>query len=126
MSRYKFKNRKFPKDFKKVSEYIQKTKGVTVILGHHTMFDGHFSRQISIHHNYDLTNRGLYKLLHECGKVFQTPEVDTLSKYQKFEREMEAWNGGLKLSKELGIDIDIDNYKVEQFNALVDFFENNH
>lgn len=122
MSRYKFKNRKFPKEFKKVAEYIQKTKGVTVLLGHSTLFNGHFTRQIIIHHNYDLKSNGLYVLLRECGEVYQPPHTEDMTLYQQYIRELDAWDKGLEIADSLNLNIDISKYKEEQSRVFCDKF----
>lgn len=123
MSKYKFKNRKFPKEFKKVSNFIKQRKGVDVKLDSDTRFNGHFTREILIHHNYDLKQRGLYMLLHECGKVYQSPELDEMTEYQRFCREMESWDIGLELAKEIGIELNEQEYRIEHYNSLIEFFK---
>lgn len=114
MSKYKFKNRKFPKDFKKIVDYIYKTKGIDVLLGHDTLFNGHFTRQIIIHHNYDLTHNGLYELLHSCGYVYQPPLISNLNIHKRFIREIKAWDMGLEIAKLLNISIDNIEYRTKQ------------
>jgi hypothetical protein len=122
MSRYKFKNRKFPREFKKVVEYIQKTKGVTVLLGHDTLFNGHFSREIIIHHNFDLNGNGLYALLRGCGEVYQPPITPFTTLYEKYIRELEAWERGLQIARELKLKIDESKYKEEQGRVFTEKF----
>jgi hypothetical protein len=122
MSRYKFKNRKFPKQFKSVAEYIQRTKGVTVLLGHNTLFNGHFSREITIHHNYDLKSNGLYVLLRECGEVYQPPLTEEMTLYQQYLRELDAWDRGLKIANKLQLNIDKSKYRSEQSRVFSDKF----
>ena len=122
MSRYKFKNRKFPKEFKKVVEHIQKTKGVSVLLGNATLFNGHFTRQIIIHHNYDLKSNGLYALLRECGEVYQPPLTEDMTLYQRYIRELDAWDRGLIIAFALDLNIDVSKYKEEQSRIFTDKF----
>jgi hypothetical protein len=122
MSRYKFKNRKFPKQFKSVADYIQRTKGVTVSLGHNTLFNGHFSREITIHHNYDLKSNGLYALLRECGEVYQPPLTKDMPLYEQCLRELDAWDKGLLLATKLKLKIDKSKYRSEQGRVFSDKF----
>lgn len=122
MSRYKFKKRKFPKEFSKVAKYIKKKKGVIVTLGHSTQFKGHFTREITIHHNYDLTHNGLYVLLHECGKVYQSPITEDITIYQRFVRDWDAWQMGMEIAEQLEIPINRNEYNLEKERTLLKYF----
>lgn len=137
MGRYKFKKRKFPPDFKKVVEHIRETKGIDVELGHLTKFDGFFSRLITIHHNYDLKRNGLYVLLKECGHVLQPTTNIGINEYKKlnsktnpteykmgeFLKELDAWESGYKLAKNLGIQINKEEWENEKNKSLIEYFK---
>ena len=130
MGRYKFKDRKFPKDFQKVVDYIQDKKGIQVSLGTETEFLGYFNRQIIIHHNYDLRNNGLYMLLYEVSKVLNpTSEYISYDKISKkvtnFLYESSLWMRGLELAEELGIKIDKESYYSFKIKNLTQLYENN-
>ena len=117
MGKYKFINRKFPKEFQKVVDYIKTKKGVDVKLGQITSYMGPFNRRIFIHHNYDLRNNGLIALLHEVGHVLQPPTNVGVNSYKnididvhpkeyemgRFLNEVDAWERGYKLSEKLNL-----------------------
>ena len=138
MGRYKFKNRKYPKDFQSVCDYIKIKKGVIVKLGHGTSFMGHFNRMIFIHHNYDLTRNGLYALLHEVGHALQPPTNvgsnsyknidDDLNKREfdmgRFINELDAWKIGLNIAKKLNITIDNREWNIQKNEALLTYWPN--
>ena len=130
MGRYKFKQRKFPKDFQKVVDYIKEKKGIHVTLGSETEFFGYFNRQITIHHNYDLRNNGLYVLLYEVSRVLNPgPEIlkseKTSKKIHNFLYESSLWIRGEELAEELGIKINKDEYDDLKIKLLTEFYENN-
>ena len=139
MGKYKFKNRKFPKEFQRVCDYIKDKKGVVVKLGDGTAFMGHFNRTIFVHHNYDLTRNGLYALLHEVGHSLQPPTNvgsnsyknidDDLNKREfemgRFVNEMDAWKIGLNISNELNITIDNKEWNVQKNEALLTYWPKN-
>lgn len=122
MARYNFKNRKFPVEFKDVANYIKQKKGVSVSLGKNTTFKGHFSREITIHHNYDLKSNGLYVLLRKCGEVFQPPLTDDMDLYHQCLRELDAWDRGLDIAKKLKLNIDTKKYRSEQSRIFTEKF----
>lgn len=137
MSKYKFKNRKFPKDFQKVVDFIFDKKGITVELTQMTNFTGHFNRTINIHHNYDLTKNGLYALLHECGHALQPPTHVGVNAYKNIDEdehpkkfvlgrlmnEIDAWDKGLEIANKLKIKIDINAWEKEKETALITYLE---
>lgn len=136
MGKYKFKNRKFPTQFQKVVGWISDVKGVDVILGNCTLFMGHFSRRIVIHHNYDLNNNGLYALLHECGHVLQPTTNIGCNTYKniddtehpkefmmgQFLNELDAWNRGMEIAKKLNLKINEKQFEKEKSEALLTYF----
>jgi hypothetical protein len=136
MGRYKFKNRKFPKDFQTVSDYIKLKKGVVVKLGDITSFMGHFNRKIFIHHNYDLTKNGLYALLHEVGHSLQPPTSIGSNSYKNIDEdehkreyemgrllnELDAWNIGLGVAKKLNITINKKEWDNQKDEALLTYW----
>jgi len=137
MGKFKFKNRKFPKEFKTVAKYIEDKKGVLVTLGHYTAFLGHFTREIVIHHNYDLKNNGLFALLHECGHSLQPPTNVGINSYKnldetehpdeyrmgRFLNEVDAWNRGFALAGTIGIPIDKRDWNLQKERALLTYFD---
>jgi len=136
MGRYKFKNRKYPKDFQSVSDYIKSKKGVVVELGDITSFMGHFNRTIFIHHNYDLTRNGLYALLHEVGHSLQPPTSVGSNSYknidedenkkefemERFLNELDAWNIGLTIAKKLNLTINQNEWNTQKKEALLTYW----
>ena len=132
MGRYKFKDRKFPKDFQTVADYIHEKKSIQVSLGTETDFLGYFNRQIIIHHNYDLCNNGLYILLYEVAKVLNPFK---LNKYfngdkssidiLKFIYESSLWERGMEIADELGIDINKEEYEIFKIKNLTEIYKNN-
>jgi hypothetical protein len=136
MGKYKFKNRKFPTNFQKVVDWIGEKKGVDVVLGDCTHFMGHFTRKISIHHNYDLNNNGLFALLHECGHSLQPAtnigcnaykNIDTEDHPKEFMmgqflNELDAWNRGWEIAKNLNLKINEKQFEKEKQLALLTYF----
>ena len=136
MGKYKFINRKFPDDFQKVSDYIFYKRGIIVSLGDITKFLGHFNRQIIIHHNYDITNNGLFALLHECGRVLQPITNIGVNSYKNLDKhkylyeyrmgrfliEVDAWKRGYQIAMDLGISINIKDWEREKNKSLITYF----
>jgi hypothetical protein len=136
MGKYKFKNRKFPKEFQKVVDWIGNLKGIEVSLSNTTCFMGHFNRQIFIHHNYDLNENGLYALLHECGHVLQPVTNIGANSYKnidtdehpkefmmgQFLNELDAWNRGWDIAQNLKLKINVKQFEKEKEIALLTYF----
>jgi hypothetical protein len=136
MGKYKFKNRKFPKEFQKVVDWIGNLKGIEVSLSNTTCFMGHFNRQIFIHHNYDLNENGLYALLHECGHVLQPVTNIGANSYKnidtdehpkefmmgQFLNELDAWNRGWEIAQNLKLKINVKQFEKEKEIALLTYF----
>ena len=123
-------------DFQKVSNWVKDNCNVDVELGNMTAFLGHRSGKIFIHHNYNLEKNGLIALLHEVGHALQTDEqygpnhyknVDDLEKPKEFKmyqfmNEVDAWNQGLWLAQELGIEIDKKRWQKQMEEALLTYY----
>jgi|TARA_Y100000004_G_scaffold186976_1_gene239174 hypothetical protein len=138
MGKYKFINRKFPKEFQKVVDYIKTKKGVDVKLGQITSYMGPFNRRIFIHHNYDLRNNGLIALLHEVGHVLQPPTNVGVNSYKnididvhpkeyemgRFLNEVDAWERGYKLSEKLNLKINKNEWNNQKQEALLTYWPN--
>jgi|TARA_B100000035_G_C21003770_1_gene556206 hypothetical protein len=138
MGKYKFINRKFPKEFQKVVDYIKTKKGVDVKLGQITSYMGPFNRRIFIHHNYDLRNNGLIALLHEIGHVLQPPTNVGVNSYKnididvhpkeyemgRFLNEVDAWERGYKLSEKLNLKINKNEWNNQKQEALLTYWPN--
>jgi hypothetical protein len=136
MGKYKFKNRKFPKEFQKVVDWIGNLKGIGVSLSNSTCFMGHFNRQIFIHHNYDLNENGLFALLHECGHVLQPVTNVGTNSYKnidndehpkefmmgQFLNELDAWNRGWDIAQNLKLKINVKQFEKEKEIALLTYF----
>lgn len=136
MGKYKFKNRKFPKEFQKVVDWIGNLKGIEVSLSNSTCFMGHFNRQIFIHHNYDLNENGLFALLHECGHVLQPVTNVGTNSYKnidndehpkefmmgQFLNELDAWNRGWDIAQNLKLKINVKQFEKEKEIALLTYF----
>ena len=120
MDIFKKKKRRFTGDFTKISKFLKEEKGVTVKLGETTEFLGPFTREVIIHHNYDLRNNGLYMLLHESGRVFQPfstkPTLDKETHREeyitrKILSEIETWKLGRNIARKLKISINDKKWK---------------
>ena len=130
MDRYKVKNRRFPKDFRSVADYIRKRRGIQVVLGESTKYTGPFSREIIIHHNYDLKHNGLYILLYECGKAILPFHVNRFDKdkhpqeynYDEFEYERKCWEMGRTISRQIGLTINQFDFDKLKQSHLQKFF----
>lgn len=123
-------------NFQKVVDYIFKEKGVTVQLSDSTCFLGHDIKVIFIHRSYNLEKNGLYALLHECGHALQTPTNTGVNRYKnidedknpkdfamnRFINEVDAWDRGLSLANELGIQLDIKKFEKEKNTALLTYY----
>jgi hypothetical protein len=126
----------FPIQFQKVVDYIKRERGVEVVLGSSTCFDS-YSKIITIHRNHNLEKNGLYALLHEVGHSLQ-PETNTganlyrsiddtekpvhFAMYQ-FINEQDAWNGGIKVADELGLEINVRDFNKLREEALLTYFK---
>lgn len=105
-------------NFDKVCEYISNAKGTDVRFGQITSYMGHRVNRIFIHHNFNTEKNGLFALLHECGHAFQPDPYVGINEYMKFNEkskefaegqyrnEVDAWETGEKIAKELKLDID--------------------
>ncbi len=138
MGKYKFINRKFPKEFQKVVDYILTKKGVDVKLGQITSYMGPFNRRIFIHHNYDLRNNGLIALLHEVGHVLQPPTNVGVNSYKnididvhpkeyemgRFLNEVDAWEKGYEVSEKLNLKINKNDWNNQKQEALLTYWPN--
>ncbi len=138
MGKYKFINRKFPKEFQKVVDYILTKKGVDVKLGQITSYMGPFNRRIFIHHNYDLRNNGLIALLHEVGHVLQPPTNVGVNSYKnididihpkeyemgRFLNEVDAWEKGYEISEKLNLKINKNDWNNQKQEALLTYWPN--
>ena len=138
MGKYKFINRKFPKEFQKVVDYIKTKKGVDVKLGQITSYMGPFNRRIFIHHNYDLRNNGLIALLHEIGHVLQPPTNVGVNSYKnididvhpkeyemgRFLNEVDAWEKGYEVSEKLNLKINKNDWNNQKQEALLTYWPN--
>jgi len=138
VGKYKFINRKFPKEFQKVVDYILTKKGVDVKLGQITSYMGPFNRRIFIHHNYDLRNNGLIALLHEVGHVLQPPTNVGVNSYKnididihpkeyemgRFLNEVDAWEKGYEISEKLNLKINKNDWNNQKQEALLTYWPN--
>lgn len=130
MDKFKVKNRRFPTDFRKIANYINKRKGITVVLGEDTTYTGPFTREIVIHHNYDLRNNGLYMLLYECGKAIMPYHVNRFNKttqpqeynYDEFEYERSCWEAGRSVAYQIGLSINHFNFNKLMQSHLFKYF----
>ena len=133
MDVFKIKNRKFPKNFNIVSRFIKNKKGITVKLGEKTQFLGPYEREILIHHNYDLRQNGLFMLLFECGKSLQPqnplqqdlrkkPNVSQI-RYEQDLSDLDAWNRGEEIIKELKLNVNISDYLNFKRAYLLKYFQ---
>jgi hypothetical protein len=126
----------YPKNFQKVVDYLTDFQ-VEVIIDSVTCYIKTDDEQtICIHHNYNLEKNGLIVLLHEAGHVLQDDSeygpnhykrVDDMEKpkeynmYQ-FMNEVDAWNRGLWLAQELGIEIDKKRWNSQMEEALLTYY----
>lgn len=124
--------KKYPKQFKKVSDYLKEKFGVDVLLGQITAFMGHKNKKIFIHHNHNLEKNGLYALLHEVGhflqndkdNYFKTIDEDKQPKkfkYHQYLNEMNAWKRGLDFAYDLGLEIHEDDYYMIRDESLLTY-----
>ena len=119
-------NKKYPKQFKRVSDYLKEKFEIDVLLGQITAFMGHKNKKIFIHHNHNLKKNGLYSLLHELGHVlqdekdnfFKTIDEDKQPnkfKSHRYQNEEDAWDKGLRFAKSFGIEVNMkDWFKVRK------------
>ena len=114
-------NKKYPKQFKRVSDYLKEKFEIDVLLGQITAFMGHKNKKIFIHHNHNLEKNGLYSLLHELGHVlqdendnfFKTIDEDKQPnkfKSYRYQNEKDAWDKGLRFAKSFGIEVNIKDW----------------
>ena len=128
MDVYKRKDRRFPREFKRVVKYIKDEKNIEVVLGEETDYVGPFDRRIIIHHNYDLRNHGLYILLFACGMAYQNPigvrgNLSIQEWNQRlYWREHRAWEKGLKIANTLDINMNHFDFCEYRNQKLAKFF----
>ena len=122
----------YPKQFKKVSDYLKKEFEINVLLGQITAFMGHKNKKIFIHHNHNLEKNGLYSLRHEVGHVLQTDKDNYFKsidedkqpkkfKYHQYLNEINAWEKGLLFANKLGIKINIKDWLKIQKESLLTY-----
>ena len=121
--------------FNKLSQFVKDDLGIDVRLGQITAFMGHKNKTIFIHHNHNLKKNGLYTLLHEVGHAYQNKsenhfkQVDedrTPKKFSmyKFMNEVNAWDKGLQIAKELNIKVDENQYNKLKEESLLTYYVN--
>ena len=114
-------NKKYPKQFKRVSDYLKEKFEIDVLLGQITAFMGHKNKKIFIHHNHNLEKNGLYSLLHELGHVlqdekdnfFKTIDEDKQPnkfKSHRYQNEEDAWDKGLRFAKSFRIQVNMKDW----------------
>ena len=125
----------FPKNFQKVVDYL-KTRGIYVQLSTSTNFFGGGVNLINIHHRYNLEKNGLFALLHEVGHSLQNTEVYGPNHYKRidddeqptkfnmyrFMNEVDAWDRGERLARELGIQINKKEFSKSKEEALLTYY----
>lgn len=126
-------------NFEKVSNWVKENHGVDVVLGQMTLFMGHREKRIFIHHNYNLEKNGLFALLHEVGHVLQPAhendkfgpnrykticDIEKPKKWKmlQFMNEVDAWDRGLSLANELGIEINMKHWTASKEEALETYY----
>lgn len=123
-------------DFEKVSNWIFEKKGVEVKLGQITCYFGGKFNRIFIHHNFNLEKNGLFALLHECGHVLQPKGSEGINRYKaideerfpkkyrmhRFFNEVDAWEKGLQIAEELGIQLDMKAFNKIKEDSLKTYF----
>lgn len=126
-------------DFEKVSQWVLENYDVEVDLGQMTCFTGHETKFIFIHHNFNLEKNGLFALLHEVGHAMQESyeenqfganrykkvcDLDHPKKFKmlQFMNEVNAWDNGLALAKELDIQIDMKAWTKAKEEALMTYY----
>ncbi len=117
------------KKFEKIRNWIE-DKGYSVRFGSYDCVD-YATKEVVIYNNRYSTKHLIYSALHECGHVvlgnrdnycrdfksiIKADSVDgrhyrsNLYKYKKLKEEIDAWEEGYTLSKQLDIKIDKDDY----------------
>tara|TARA_Y100000768_G_scaffold363171_1_gene322595 strand:+ start:1251 stop:1658 length:408 start_codon:yes stop_codon:yes gene_type:complete len=125
-------NKKYPKQFKRVSDYLKEKFGINVLLGQMTAFMGHKNKKIFIHHNHNLEKNGLYSLLHEVGHVLQNDKDNLFKtidedmyprkfKFYQYINELNAWERGLLFANEFGIEVNIKDWVKIQKESLLTY-----
>lgn len=127
---------RYPKQFKKISDYLDSEFGVSVLLGQITAFMGHKNKKIFIHHNHNLKKNGLYALLHEVGHLLQNDEDNYFKtidedkepkkfKYHQYLNEINAWEKGLIFANKLGIKVNMKDWVKVQNESLLTYLKKN-
>lgn len=117
------------KPFDKIKSWVEK-KGYTLRFGNYDCVD-YNEKEVVIYKNKHNPKHLIYSALHECGHVVignrdnyhldyksivKADSVDgrhyrsNLYKYKKLKEEIDAWEEGYILAKELGIRINKDDY----------------
>ena len=123
-------------NFEKVSKWIFEKKGTEVKLGQVTLYFGKSLNRIFIHHNMNLEKNGLFALLHECGHALQPNGSTGVNRYKKidedrfpkkhkmlqFINEVDAWEKGLQIAEELGIQLDMKAFNKLKEESLMTYF----
>src|SRR6056300_940141 len=126
----------FPTDFQKVVDFL-KLYDVNVMIDCVSCYIKTDDEQtICIHHNYNLEKNGLITLLHEVGHVLQDnqkwgpnhykniDDMENPKEYNmyQFMNEVDAWNRGLEVAKQLNIPIDRERWGKQQREALLTYY----
>jgi hypothetical protein len=126
----------YPKNFQKVVDYLSDLNVNVMIDCVSCYIKTDDEQTICIHHNYNLEKNGLITLLHEVGHVLQDnqkwgpnhykniDDMENPKEYNmyQFMNEVDAWNRGLEVAKQLNIPIDRERWGKQQREALLTYY----
>lgn len=122
--------------FNKLKSYLE-NNGVKVEITTDTNYVQP-TQTINIHHRYNMEVNGLYALLHEAGHWLQNDDIsytqnlknqfyrsidsDIKTSMIMFMHELDAWNRGEQLAKDLNIEINEKLFEKSKQEALLTYY----
>jgi len=125
------------KPFEKVIDYIEKEKGTDVVLKSQSTCYIRSINRIFLHHNFNMEKNGLVVLLHEVGHALQpnNHQAEVACKVEDgeatkkelclaiWDTEVDAWERGKQLAKDLKLDVDWDRFYMKMEEGLQTYYD---
>lgn len=125
------------KPFEKVIQFIEEEKGTDVVLKSESTCYIRSVNRLFMHFNFNMEKNGLMVLLHEVGHALQPENKQSIvaQKYEDgeatkkevclaiWETELDAWERGEQLAKDLNLDIDWNIFYKKMQEGLQTYYD---